>query len=113
MDYSKLNAEELTVAQQMLACIDEVLRSSETFRPNVFIPEFASIIQEYSSNDDDERHEIWSELGRTAAFRSYAEAMGGSEMADALQKVVSDMAKMDAKALRDIAEGGLSKVVEK
>lgn len=113
MDYSKLNAEELAAAQQMLACIDEVLRSSEAFRPDVFIPEFASIIQEYSSNDVDGRHEIWSELGRAAAFRSYAEAMGGSEMADALQKVAEDMAKMDSKSLRSIAEGGLSKVAEK
>ena len=113
MDYSKLNAEELAAAQQMLACIDEVLRSSETFRPAVFIPEFASIIQEYSSTDVDGRHEIWCELGRAAAFRSYAEAMGGSEMADALQKVAEDMVKMDAKALSEIAKGGLTKVEAK
>ena len=113
MDYSKLNAEELTVAQQMLAYMDEPLRSSEAFRPETYIPAFTAMMQEYASADFDGRDEMWSELGKAAYFHAYAESMGAPEMADALQKVAADMAKMDAKSLDELAKGGLSKVAEK
>ena len=112
MDYSKLNAEELTVAQQMLAYMDEPLRSSEAFRPEIYIPTFAAMMQEYVSADNDGRDEMWGELGKAVYFQAYAESMGVPEIASALQKVASDMVKMDSKSLQSIASGGLAKLTE-
>lgn len=110
MDCSKLNAEEISIAKQMLSYLDEPLRSSEAFRPSVFIAAFTSLMEEYASLDADGREGMWSGLVKAAAFRSYAESLGNADMADALQRIASDMAKMDAKSLRGIADEGIAKM---
>lgn len=43
---------------------------------------------------------------------TYAETLGNAEMVDALQKVASDMVKMDSKTLKSVASGGLSKLTK-
>lgn len=112
MDCSKLNAEEIGIAKQMLSYLDEPLRSSEAFRPSVFIAAFTSLMEEYASLDADGREGMWSGLVKAAAFRSYAESLGNADMADALQKVASDMAKMDAKSLDAVVKGGIASLAK-
>ena len=113
MDYSKFNAEELAVAQQMLMYVDEPMRTGTNFRPDKFPSAFIELLEEYMSLDSDGRDEAWAVLCKEVTFKSYAAAIGNEDISDALMKVADDMAKMDSKSLDAIAKGGLSKMQEK
>ena len=106
MDYSNLTLTQLTATANAFAQIDALMQDD-------LPPNFAELLTEYLGMKDEDRMHLQSEMSAKANFLAYAESMGNAEMADALQKVASDMAKMDSKALRSIADNGLSKVAEK
>lgn len=102
MDYSKLTTAQLTATANAFMQIDALMQDD-------LPPEFPSMLAEYLGMKEADRMQLQSEMSAKANFLAYAQTMGAPEMADALQKVAADMAKMDAKALRGIAEGGLSR----
>jgi len=106
MDYSKYIAEELYAIHNLFVQTDAYLYDVRL--PN----ETPELLHEFASLDKEEREALMNEILARKNFLAYAESMGNADMADALQKVASDMAKMDSKELRGIAEGGLSKVTE-
>ena len=63
--------------------------------------------------DESDRIQLQSDMAVKANFKAYAQAIGNEGMADALEKVANDMAKMDTKSLNEIVKGGLSKMAEK
>ena len=106
MDYSKLTANQLCVASNAFMQMDAFMRDD--------LPDdFPAMLAEYLAMKESDREEIRNEMAARANFMAYAESMGNSGIADALVKVAADLAKMDSKALRGIAEGGLAKVAEK
>lgn len=106
MDYGKLTTTQLTATANAFMQIDALMQDD-------LPPNFSELLTEYLTMDEADRMQLQSEMAAKANFKAYAESLGNEGMAEALEKVASDMAKMDSKALRDIAEGGLSKVVEK
>ena len=106
MDYSKLTTTQLTACANAFRQIDALMEDD-------LPPEFPSMLSEYLGMEETDRMQLQSEMSAKANFLAYAESMGAPDMADALQKVAEDMAKMDSKALRSIADGGLSKIAEK
>ena len=106
MDYSNLTTTQLTATANAFMQIDALMQDD-------LPPNFTSMLTEYVGMKEEDRMQLQSEMAAKANFLAYAESMGAPEMANALQKVATDMAKMDAKSLRSIAEGGLSKVAEK
>ena len=107
MDYSKYTAEELYAIHNLFVQTDAYLYDVRL--PNG-TPE---LLREFASLGKEEREALMNGILARKNFLAYAESMGNAEMADALQKVASDMAKMDSKELRSIADGGLSKAAEK
>lgn len=106
MEYSNLTTTQLTACANAFMQIDALMQDD-------LPPNFAELLTEYMGMKETDRMQLQSEMAAKANFLAYAETLGNAEMADALQKVASDMAKMDAKTLRGIAEGGLSKIAEK
>lgn len=106
MDYGKLTLTQLTATANAFMQIDALMEDD-------LPPNFAELLTEYLEMDEADRMQLQSEMSAKANFKAYAQALGNEGMADALEKVAADMAKMDAKALKGIAEGGLSKVAEK
>ena len=106
MDYSKLTANQLCVVSNAFLQMD-------AFMMDDLPDDFPAMLAEYLAMKESDREAIRNEMAARANFLAYAESIGNAEMADALQKVAEDMAKMDSKALMSIAEGGLSKIAEK
>lgn len=106
MDYSKLTITQLTATANAFMQIDILLEDD-------LPPDFPSMLAEYLEMDEMDRMQLQSEMAAKANFRAYAETLGNEGMADALEKVASDMSKMDSKSLNEIAKGGLAKVAEK
>lgn len=113
MSYSEFNGRELDLTFSILNLINNALDADETVRQEMLSKNLVPIVSEFMGLDSDSRHEMLNAIYREVNFKSYAESRGNPNMADALMKVADDLAKMDAKALRGIAEGGLSKVTEK
>lgn len=107
MDYKRLDRTQLVDAIDTLMAIDRAM--SERRMPEGFIEYLAEFVSATSA----ERTDIINEMSAYFQILTFAEANGNPDMVDALQKVASDMAKMDSKALREIADGGLAKVAEK
>ena len=103
MDYSKLTSTQLTATANAFMQIDALLEDD-------LPPDFPQLLAEYMGMDETDRMQLQSEMSAKANFKAYAQALGNEDMAEALEKVASDMAKMDAKALRGIAEGGIAKM---
>ena len=101
MDYSKLTTTQLTACANAFSQIDALMQDD-------LPPNFAELLAEYLGMKETDRMQLQSEMSAKANFRAYAASIGGADMAEALQKVAEDMAKMDAKALRGIAEGGMT-----
>ena len=106
MDYSKLTVTQLTAVSNVFMQID-------TFIKDDLPPNFADMLSEYLQMDEIERMQLQSDMAVKANFKAYAQAIGNEGMADALEKVANDMAKMDTRSLNEIAKGGLSKMAEK
>lgn len=106
MDYSKLTTTQLTTTANAFLQIDALMQDD-------LPPNFPELLVEYLGMKDADRVQLQSEMSAKANFKAYAESIGNADMAEALEAVAADMAKMDAKALRGIAEGGLSKIAEK
>ena len=106
MDYSKLTITQLTAMANAFKQIDALMQDD--------LPDdFPAMLAEYTAMKEADRMQLQTEMAARANFLAYAQTLGNEGMADALQKVAEDMAKMDSKALRSIADGGLSKVAEK
>jgi len=105
MDYSKLTTTQLTAISNAFWEIDALLEDD-------LPPNFTDLLVEYLAMKEEDRMQLKSEMAAKANFMAYAEAMGNSEMAGALQKVASEMAEMDSKSLGEIAKGGLSKLAK-
>ena len=105
MDYSKLTTSQLTATANAFMQIDALMQDD-------LPPNFPELLTEYRGMDEADRMQLQSEMAAKANFKAYAQALGNADMAEALQKVAEDMAKMDAKALRGIADGGLSKAIK-
>jgi len=106
MDYSNLTTVELTAVSNAFWQFNEILDD--------FLPEnFPELLMEYVQMDEAERMQLQQEMSAKANFMAYAETLGAPEMADALQKVASDMSKMDSKSLNEIAKSGVSKLATK
>lgn len=103
MDYSKLTTTQLTATANAFAQIDALMQDD-------LPPNFSELLTEYLAMDEIDRMQLQNEMSARANFKAYAESIGNADMAEALQKVAEDMAKMDAKALRGIADGGISKL---
>lgn len=102
MDYGKLTASQLTACANAFLQIDALMQDD--------LPsDFPSMLSEYLGMKEADRMQLQSEMAAKANFLAYAESLGAPEMADALQKMASDMAKMDSKELGEIAKSGLSK----
>ena len=106
MDYTNLTTTQLTATANAFVQIDALMQDD-------LPPEFPSMLAEYMAMKEADRMQLQSEMATKANFLAYAQTLGNEGMADALQKVAEDMSKMDSKALRSIADGGLSKVAEK
>ena len=106
MDYSKLTPTQLTATANAFMQIDALLEDD-------LPPDFPQLLAEYLEMDEFDRMQLQSEMSAKANFKAYAQALGNADMAEALEKVAADMAKMDAKSLGEIANGGLSKVAVK
>lgn len=105
MDYSKLTTSQLTATANAFAQIDALMQDD-------LPPIFSELLTEYMAMDEADRMQLQGEMAAKANFRAYAQALGNADMAEALEAVAADMAKMDAKALRSIADGGLSKATK-
>lgn len=106
MDYSKLTTVQLTACTNAFFQIDALMQDD-------LPPNFAELLSEYLGMKEADRMQLQSEMAAKANFLAYAQTLGNEGMAEALEAVAADMAKMDSKALRGIAEGGLAKVAEK
>lgn len=103
MDYSKLTTMQLTAVANTFRQIDALMEDD-------LPPDFPQLLAEYLKMDDLERMQLQSEMSAKANFKAYAEAIGNEGMADALEKVAAEMAKMDAKQLKNVADGGIVKL---
>jgi len=106
MDYSKLTISQLTATANAFMQIDQLMQDD-------LPPNFPELLTEYLGMEEADRMQLQSEMSAKANFKAYAQALGNEDMAEALEMVASDMAKMDAKSLDELAKGGLSKVAEK
>lgn len=105
MDYSKLTLTQLTATANAFAQIDALMQDD-------LPPNFAELLTEYLGMKESDRMQLQSEMATKANFLAYAQTLGNEGMAEALEAVAADMAKMDAKALRGIADGGISKLAK-
>lgn len=105
MDYSELTTTQLTATANAFMQIDALMQDD-------LPPEFPSMLTEYLDMKEADRMQLQSEMSARANFRAYAESIGNEGMAEALEAVAADMAKMDAKALRGIADNGISKLAK-
>lgn len=106
MDYGKLTTTQLTACANAFFQIDALMQDD-------LPPNFPEMLTEYMAMDEADRMQLQSEMSAKANFKAYAQALGNEDMAEALEKVASDMAKMDSRSLNEIAKGGLSKVAVK
>ena len=106
MDYSKFTTSQLTATANAFMQIDALLDDD-------LPPDFPQLLTEYLEMDESDRIQLQSDMAVKANFKAYAQAIGNEGMADALEKVANDMAKMDTKSLNEIVKGGLSKMAEK
>ena len=106
MDYSKLTLTQLPATVNAFRQFDSLI--DDDLPPN-----FSELLSEYLAMKEEDRMQLQSEMSAKANFKAYAQTLGNEGMADALQRVASDMAKMDSKSLGEIAKGGLSKIAEK
>lgn len=105
MDYSKLTTSQLTATANAFMQIDALMEDD-------LPPNFPELLTEYMALAEADRMQLQSEMAAKANFRAYAQALGNADMAEVLEAVAADMAKMDAKTLRGIADGGLSKATK-
>ena len=105
MDYSKLTATQTMATANAFHQIDALMQDD-------LPPNFSELLTEYLGMKEADRMQLQSGMAARANFMAYAESMGNAEMADALQKVAEDMAKMDSKTLKSVASGGLSKIAK-
>lgn len=99
MDYTDWTTVEISTVANTLSQLDSLLDG-----PGEYPDGFAELLVDYMGMDIAERASLLAELNSKANFRAYADSIGNSDMADALETLAGGMTEMGETEVAAYAE---------